>query len=74
MTKNQFAKHVKDLPIEKRMRITKLLHQADSAINAIECELNCTQIEHHSLLLPESPTLWVNIFRLRKLFDFENYE
>ena len=63
------AEGISWLPIEKRRVIVDLLSDACMAINSVECELLKTELSQHSLFDgQEYPTLWCQIYNLKKLF------
>lgn len=74
MTHDEVTKIAKELTAEQRKEVVKMLAEASGLINSVECKLQGLSIVHPDLILNGTPTLWTNLYRLRKLFDFENHE
>ena len=70
MTRKEVTQLAKELQPDKRKEVVLLLDKAQNAINSVECKLYDLSIERPDLLLDGTPTLWCNIYRLQKLFDF----
>lgn len=70
MTKNEFHSKILCLSVETRTEITKKLQTAMNAINSAECSLADTPLYHLKFLeINDGPTLWCNIYEMKKIFD-----
>lgn len=75
MTKKEFQKLVKAIPLDKRKVIAEKLMAIATSINNVEYDLLNTTLSRCTLLENgKRPTLWGYVYGLKKLFDFENNE
>jgi len=68
-TDTALLQNIKLLPKDKREKIGELLFTASMALNSVEFHLQKTPLEGHSLFDGQKhPTLWTQIYALKKMF------